>query len=608
MKDNLSIVILMIIFVMLIVFFPLYNYFERQDDMSYNLVLRETTTFVDKVLSNGYISNDTYQEFLDSLANTGNLYDVQLEAHKRIITSDTQNNAKGYKDYIEQYEIDYNDDILSIDPTKNNASLTNKQIKGGIYTLEVGDQFYVKLKNSSTTMAGAIFNSIISTSSTERIVVNYGGIVKSNSWKKVDANYFTDIRDLKRARITYHTNAEGVTFSNNSNTVRGESFVPGDVVFSAPDIGKRDGYELLGYDKNKSSTNPEYKIGSSYKIDGEIEVYAIWGKIIQKNYSINGQPYETLGGAFSAAKNGDTIKLEKKDFKEKNASTLTSSNGKSITLDLNSWNLNIVGTSIWIHKGTLTIKNGSITYLTISDTDKQYKPCIIGTGGNLTLNKGATINGGSAGILNTEDGYINIYGTVNSSDKFINNGQRASEGIQMQTGTLQLNEGARVNGSKFGITLYNKTTNGQNKSKDSQFAFYGGKVTSNNNVNSTPMVINDNVNVTIKSFYMISAVQVDKTNTTKKYVTLTNVPNSLKGDKTIEDFYSLMKEYAGRRNQLFLKLGNDERNFICNTQKEAEALIAGMKGGSSGGLKSLKYTVKTYYIGQKMYIEFQQKN
>ena len=193
MKDNLSIVILMIIFVMLIVFFPLYNYFERQDDMSYNLVLRETTTFVDKVLSNGYISNDTYQEFLDSLANTGNLYDVQLEAHKRIITSDTQNNAKGYKDYIEQYEIDYNDDILSIAPTKNNANLTNKQIKGGIYTLEVGDQFYVKLKNSSTTMAGAIFNSIISTSSTERIVVNYGGIVKNNSWKKVDANYFTDI-------------------------------------------------------------------------------------------------------------------------------------------------------------------------------------------------------------------------------------------------------------------------------------------------------------------------------------------------------------------------------------------------------------------------------
>lgn len=57
--------------------------------------------------------------------------------------------------------------------------MTNKQIKGGIYTLEVGDQFYVKLKNSSTTMAGAIFNAIISTSSTERIVVNYGGIVKT---------------------------------------------------------------------------------------------------------------------------------------------------------------------------------------------------------------------------------------------------------------------------------------------------------------------------------------------------------------------------------------------------------------------------------------------
>lgn len=49
MKDNLSIVISMIIFVILIVIFPLYNYFERQDDMSYNLALKTTTNFVDEV-------------------------------------------------------------------------------------------------------------------------------------------------------------------------------------------------------------------------------------------------------------------------------------------------------------------------------------------------------------------------------------------------------------------------------------------------------------------------------------------------------------------------------------------------------------------------------
>ena len=50
MKDNFSIVITMLIFVILIVIFPLYNYFERQDDMSYNLALKATTNFVDEVL------------------------------------------------------------------------------------------------------------------------------------------------------------------------------------------------------------------------------------------------------------------------------------------------------------------------------------------------------------------------------------------------------------------------------------------------------------------------------------------------------------------------------------------------------------------------------
>ena len=57
MKDNLSIIVTMIVFVILIVIFPLYNYFERQDDMSYNMVLKSTTNFIDEVVNCGYIKN-----------------------------------------------------------------------------------------------------------------------------------------------------------------------------------------------------------------------------------------------------------------------------------------------------------------------------------------------------------------------------------------------------------------------------------------------------------------------------------------------------------------------------------------------------------------------
>ena len=189
MKDNLSIVILMIVFVMLVVMFPLYNFFERQDDMSYNLALRATTTFVDKVLNYGYMDMQMYDEFVTSLASTGNLYDIQIEGHIQTITKDPDN--PNSEIYTVQERIEYNDQIFDYigDPDINSATLVERNVKNGMYKLNIGDGFYVKLKNANTTMAGALFNSIISTSSEERIVINYGGIVKNNAWYKIDANY-----------------------------------------------------------------------------------------------------------------------------------------------------------------------------------------------------------------------------------------------------------------------------------------------------------------------------------------------------------------------------------------------------------------------------------
>lgn len=186
MKDNLSIVISMVIFVILIVIFPLYNYFERQDDMSYNLALKATTNFVDEITESGYLDQDMYDRFVDELANTGNVYDIQLEAHKRILTQDdTESDI-----YNEQYLIDYNNQIFSPDTGDIKSDLNERTIKDEAYYLNEGDQFYVKLKNSNTTMAGAIFNTIVPASSKDRIVVNYGGIIKNQAWVKVDAKYY----------------------------------------------------------------------------------------------------------------------------------------------------------------------------------------------------------------------------------------------------------------------------------------------------------------------------------------------------------------------------------------------------------------------------------
>lgn len=207
MKDNLSIVITMLVFVILIVIFPLYNYFERQDDMSYNLALKATTNFVDEVLESGYITQEMYSNFVNELSNTGNIYDIELEAHKKILTSTND------VEYDEQYKIEYNKDILA-DNLKATDVMNTKVVKDEAYYLNEGDQFYVKMKNSNTTMAAAIFNTIVPTASKDRIVVNYGGVVKNASWAKVDAKYYDLASIVKNSPDVYKYKLDGVLFAD----------------------------------------------------------------------------------------------------------------------------------------------------------------------------------------------------------------------------------------------------------------------------------------------------------------------------------------------------------------------------------------------------------
>lgn len=208
MKDNLSIVITIIILVLLMVIFPLYNFFERQDDMSYNLVLKATTNFADQVMNNGYIDQNMYDKFVTELANTGNVYDIQIEAHRKVLTNAGTDKNENMT-YTEQSYIDYNDDIFNAIETTSSSDLMKKSLKNNIYLLNPKDEIYVKVKNSNTTMAGSLFNTIIPASKKERIQVYYGGIIKNNAWKSVDATY------------TGHNlapSSPSITLNNSSNT------------------------------------------------------------------------------------------------------------------------------------------------------------------------------------------------------------------------------------------------------------------------------------------------------------------------------------------------------------------------------------------------------
>ena len=197
MKDALSMILAVILLVILIIILPLYNYFERQDDMSYNTALKTVTMFVDEVAQNGYLDQNMYDKFIQRLGATGNSYEIQVEAQKRIITNDPDNTLnQDDPKYIEQYKSYYNKDIFN-DETGSTSTIISKDnsLKNSAFFFDVGDKFYVRIKNTNTTMASALLAAIVPGATSEKINISYGSTIKNNNWENTDVSqlYQSDI-------------------------------------------------------------------------------------------------------------------------------------------------------------------------------------------------------------------------------------------------------------------------------------------------------------------------------------------------------------------------------------------------------------------------------
>lgn len=323
MKDNLSIVITIIVLVLLMVLFPLYNFFERQDDMSYNLVLKATTNFADQVMNNGYIDQNMYNNLVNELGNTGNIYDIQIEAHRKVLTKD-KDNITG-DTYVEQSYIDYNDDIFN--SLEKSNGVMDKQLKNNIYLMNENDEIYVKVKNSNTTLAGSLFNSIIVTSSKTRIEVNYGGIIKNNSWAKIDATYKghiqapgapkvtvcgEEVKSGNSIQISYNKfidtdiEATSVAFNNQDTNIPNEIEK---YIWSITDNSTKESYDYNT--SNKLEKKEDFKDGNTYKI----EVYSV-DKLGYRSDSTTitlelKEPSSTTGETRKALTNEDLEKVKK---------------------------------------------------------------------------------------------------------------------------------------------------------------------------------------------------------------------------------------------------------------------------------------------------------
>ena len=78
MGDSLGTVIVIAIAAILMFVFPVMTMADRTDDVSQLTVQTETTEFVDEIRTTGKITPEKYDQFVQSITSTGNLYDCLL--------------------------------------------------------------------------------------------------------------------------------------------------------------------------------------------------------------------------------------------------------------------------------------------------------------------------------------------------------------------------------------------------------------------------------------------------------------------------------------------------------------------------------------------------
>lgn len=79
MSDTLITIIAIFLAAVLMFIFPLMSISERNDDIAQSVIQTATSEFADKISMVGAIKPSDYEEYLQKIGATGNLYDVEME-------------------------------------------------------------------------------------------------------------------------------------------------------------------------------------------------------------------------------------------------------------------------------------------------------------------------------------------------------------------------------------------------------------------------------------------------------------------------------------------------------------------------------------------------
>lgn len=177
MGDTLITIVAIFLAAILMFVFPLMTISERNDDIAEMSAQTATVEFVDNVRQTGKITQANYDSYIQTLAATGNSYDVELEV-KVLDENPGKKTAITSGDKIGEnlYYSEYTSQVL--EKIDNSKTKTMK--------LKEGDIVAVNVKNTNTTIGQMLKNFFysISGNDTYKISASHSGVVMANGSEK----------------------------------------------------------------------------------------------------------------------------------------------------------------------------------------------------------------------------------------------------------------------------------------------------------------------------------------------------------------------------------------------------------------------------------------
>lgn len=178
MGDSLMTIVAIVLAAVLMFVFPLMSVSDRSDDISQLSVQNTTVEYVDNIRSTGKLSLEDYTKFVETLAATGNSYEVELE----LKVLDENPGKKAAQTDVEKigenvYYTMYTTQIMEqINPD------ATQYPNGRTLLLKEGDIISVSVKNTNTTIAQLLRNAFykVTGNDTYQINASHGGIVTVN--------------------------------------------------------------------------------------------------------------------------------------------------------------------------------------------------------------------------------------------------------------------------------------------------------------------------------------------------------------------------------------------------------------------------------------------